>query len=66
MASIYDIRTLIRANFDELQSFGNISAEAINSGKRGRPTTACHINRQQAFAHRCDDGREGLGELYSD
>jgi len=48
MANVYDIRTLIRANSEELQVFGNISAQPINSGERGRPGTAFYLNEDQA------------------
>lgn len=49
MANVYDIRTLIKENRDELSAFGNISAVAINSGRRGRPGTAYYLNEEQAL-----------------
>lgn len=50
MARAVHIRDLIKANMEELESFGGLPSAPVNPGPTGgRPTTAFYLNRQQAL-----------------
>ena len=40
---------LIKANMEELRTYGNLMATPSNPGKRGRPALVYHLNKDQAL-----------------